>query len=149
MLFLSKNQSNFRLIPIKKNEYFFEYRYKNKRLGVDNNNKFRLYHKKDIVDIPKTIWKIISLNNKEYLIQNNFTKFFIQANKFSLVCNKNINKQILDEFINITNDFKFDFLKLCEESIINKKYFIEKVIFWLFLNIKVGNFKLGYIKKIL
>ena len=69
-LILSKTQSNFRLISIKQNLYFIEIMNTRKKLGVNNNNKIKIYDNKEKINENKKIWNITRVRENEYVIYN-------------------------------------------------------------------------------
>ena len=122
-LILSNIQNNFRLIPIESNQYYIELRYLNKKLGINENNNIILYNNKENINNKKLIWYLIKINKNEYLIQNKFNQKFIEADNFKLKCSNNyyfFNNN--DNYTTINRNFIFNFLKLCEEQNLKKKY---------------------------
>ena len=71
-LILSKKQSNFRLISIKQNLYYIEIMNTRKKLGVNNNNKIKIYDNKEKINENKKIWNITRVRENEYIIYNLF-----------------------------------------------------------------------------
>ena len=107
-----KIKEYFRIIPTENNLYFIEFKALNKNLGVDKNGTIKLFEK-------KTYWNITQLNNSKYIIQNNYTKNFLEIKDEYPVC--------LNKLENITNDkisdnFIFTFFKIFEEVLIKPEH---------------------------
>ena len=124
-LILSDKQSNFRFVPNINNTYYIEYKTTNKRLGITENDKFKLYNKKKEINNTRMIWNIIKIFNNEYLIRNNFNKKYIYAYDCILQFSKVIYKENL---LKKNKSYIFNILKLCEESKKDNKYlkFVKK-----------------------
>ena len=116
-ILLSIYQSNFVFIQIEINKYYIEYRFNKKRLGINTNGNLKLYKKNNKKYKKNMVWIIIRLNNKGYLIKNNYTNNYIYANEINLICSKKINKNE-----NINNNFLFYFYELCVEDKLKNKY---------------------------
>ena len=133
-------EQNFRIISTEKNSslYFIESKPYNKRLALNTTNLIELIllDKNNSLDIKETYWNIIELNNKEFLIQNNYTKKFIEfqeqdVNNIYPGCSKSLiditnnNTVLLND---VQNYFKFSFFKLYEEVEIKDEHikFIDK-----------------------
>ena len=86
LIILSSKQSNFRLILIKSNIYYIESLYNKKRLGIDDNDKIKMYDKNEIACNSKIKWFIIKLYKNNYLIKNEFNHKYIEANNFEIQC---------------------------------------------------------------
>ena len=119
-LILSKKQSNFRLISIKQNLYYIEIMNTRKKLGVNNNNKIKIYDNKEKINENKKIWNITRVRENEYIIYNLFNFKIIEIINNSIKCSRNIT----DLFnINSNNlNTNFNFIKLVEEAKIIKKF---------------------------
>lgn len=135
--------SNFRLILLKSNEYFIEPTFNNKRLGVDNNDKIKLYNPKEIENIEKTIWIIIKINKNHFLIYNKYSQKLLQAKNDYIICKHKYNFEIKKK---LEQNILFKFLKLYEENKIIKtdlknilKEHIDIVIKYIDLNDKQLN----------
>ena len=111
------NSQNFRIIPINSNVYIIEYSMDKRKIGLKNDNL--------IFNDDKTqYWKIINISDNEYLIQNNYTKKFLNdAAKCSTIL-----EEIPKKSSNISNSLKFTFFKLYEEVQLKPEHieFIEK-----------------------
>ena len=116
-----RKEENFRIIPSDKNNlYYIESKPFNKRIGVNNQGGLVLLDKTNNENTKSILWKIIEINNNEYLIQNNLTNNYIELKEnvtinskiYYPICNKNLDKI---KSSNISQDFKFSFFKLCEE----------------------------------
>ena len=128
-LFLSDIQTHFRFVNIYSNLYYIQSKVKNLKLGIDNNDKIKLYDKNNNININRLYWYIYNININQFLIQNKHNMKFIEVdNKFikcnnnsSIFYNKNNNK-----FLN--RNLTFIFVKLFDEGKFNKKsiYFIKK-----------------------
>jgi hypothetical protein len=117
-LILSSKQTNFRIILIKSNNiYIIETKHKRKKLGIDDNDKIILYnYYKDIINPKKIFWYITQNSEKEFFIQNVYNHKYLEINNNSFECSVNFIKE------NYIKNFKFKFLKMVEEGILNKKY---------------------------
>ena len=123
-LFLSDIQNNFRLINVKDNNYYIESRFLKQKIGVNNNNKILFYKRFNNINIDKLLWKIIKINENDYLIQNLYNKKYIESYGYKLICSNDIfdNNKNININSKIYQNFSFKFLKLGEESILIKKY---------------------------
>ena len=133
-------EQNFRIISTEKNSslYYIESKSFNKRLGLNNTNldELILLDKNRSFHIKMTYWKIIELNDKEFLIQNNYTKKLVEfqeqdGNNIYPGCSKNltdITKNNTIQLNEVPNYFKFSFFKLYEEVEIKDEHikFIDK-----------------------
>ena len=113
-LLLLNEFSYFRLILIELKSYYIELVYNNKKLGIDDFNKIKLYNEKEITIINKVIWDITKINDNQYLIQNKFTRKCLQVNNYKIICHNDCSKK--------NTNFIFSFLKLYEEVYITKKH---------------------------
>lgn len=125
ILILSSNNVNFRLANIESNKFFIELINKNKKLGLDENERIKLYSSKENVLKTKLYWNIIKIIDSLYIIQNEFNQKYIEVyNNNFLQCSNNItfileNKNFI---LNNSKMFVFSFFKLYEEDNLNKKY---------------------------
>ena len=123
---------NFRIISTNSDLYFIESILLNKILGINDKNEFIFLEKNGSAKINNIYWNIISFNNKEYLIQNNFTRNFFEYENYYLKCSQNLSEFLNDNDTNkansISNLFKFSFFKLYEEVELKPNHipFIEK-----------------------
>ena len=120
---------NFRIIYSDSDLYFIESTLLNKRLGVNIKDDFILSDKNDSRKIKNIYWNIIEINNKQFLIQSNYTKNYFEYENYYLKCSRNLSEFKNDNnMTNITDTFKFSLFKLYEEVEINPKYapLIEK-----------------------
>ena len=116
---------NFRIIPSISDFYYIEEIQFNKRLGVNNKDELIFLEKNNSEIIENNHWNIIKINKNEVLIQNMFTRNFIEYENYYLKCSQN-----LTEFIkkgkyktnDISNSFKFSLFKLYEEVELNPDY---------------------------
>ena len=115
-------EENFRIIPTVNNLYFIESKPFNKRLGIDDKGEIILLEKHDFDMKLEVYWNIIQLSEDKFLIQNNYTKNFLEytENKKNSypICSKNIfeiTNNDTNNIENITDTFIFSFFKLCEE----------------------------------
>ena len=110
-------ENNFRIIS-SNSSYFIESKILERRVGIKDGNNL-IFIDKNIIEISEGIyWNIIHLDNKKYLIQNNYTKNYLEVIKGNLECSNNLSKieengDVLTN--NISNSFKFSFFKLYEE----------------------------------
>ena len=86
ILVISNKKSHFRLNLIKYNIYYLEHRGTKKRIGVDNKNNLKIYKTNNNKLGSKIFWKIIRINNMEFIIQNQFNNKFIEVNNNFLQC---------------------------------------------------------------
>ena len=124
-LLLSDKQSPFLFIRKKLNVYCIETRKLRKRLGVDNNNNIILYNRKENNIKNEFYWNIIKVKNNQYMIQNKYSKNFIEINNSFIQCSKrptdisnNINYNSNSQI-----NFIFTFLKLFEQAEIKLENF--------------------------
>ena len=116
-------EENFRIIPTVNNLYFIESKPFNKRLGIDDKGEIILLGKQDSDIKQETYWNITRLSEDKYLIQNNYTKNYLEYiednnNNSYPICSKNlydITKNDSKTMENIADTFIFSFFKLCEE----------------------------------
>jgi hypothetical protein len=120
-LILSKTQSNFRLISIKQNLYFIEIMNTRKKLGVNNNNKIKIYDNKEKINENKKIWNITRVRENEYVIYNLYNFKIIEIINNSIKCSRNIT-DIFNNNSNKNLNTNFNFIKLVEEAKIIKKF---------------------------
>ena len=123
-------EESFRIISTKSNLYFIESKPFNQRLGVNDKEEIILFNKYNSEKLEEIYWKIIPINDKEFLIQNNRTKKFLQIDGEIPKCSKNFS-EITNDTMSITdalNIFRFSFFKLCEEVELKPEYIeiIEK-----------------------
>ena len=117
-------EQNFRIVSTNSSLYIIESKPFNKRIGINNKDEVVLLDKNNISEILEVIyWNIININNKEYLIQNNYSKKFIEFEEIDMnnmypKCSKNFSEITNNNTIKINDipdSFKFSFFKLCEE----------------------------------
>ena len=96
--------------------YFIELKSTNQKLGVDINENVILFNSTDNISLARVKWTIIKLNEEEYLIQNKYTRKYLQQNNKQIIC-------IFDHY-NYTNKalFKFSFFKMFEEVDFRQEY---------------------------
>ena len=115
--------SYIRMIPIESDIYNIEIKLVNKKLTLDNENNLKLISEISDIYGDNIFWKIIKINDDEYLIQNNSTKNFLEANSYRINCTKDISDIVVNkDYQNISDNFKFKFIKLYEEPEINEEY---------------------------
>ena len=130
-------EQNFRIKQTNSSLYYIESKPFNKILGINDKNEVILLDKNSNYENLKEIyWNIIKINEKEFIIQNNYTQKFIEfeeydTNNFYPKCSKNITEITNNRTIKINdilNSFKFSFFKLCEEVKFKQEYieFIDK-----------------------
>ena len=124
--------NNFRIIP-NSSSYFIESKILDHRLGIKDKDEL-IFVDKNISDISEGIyWNIIHLDNKQYLIQNNYTKNFLEIDMEKLKCSNNLSDivgngvDLINNADKISSVFKFSFFKLYEEVEIKPEHikFIE------------------------
>ena len=125
-------ENNFRIIP-NNSSYFIESKILEHRLGIKDRNEL-IFVDKNISDISEGVyWNIIHLTHKQYLIQNNYTKNFLEIEREHLKCSNNLSDilengaDLINNTDNISDSFKFSFFKLYEEVNIKPEHikFIE------------------------
>ena len=123
IIILSNKQINFRLVPIISFSYYIESRGKRKKIGINENGKIIFYDKLDNNNKNKVIWNIIKVNNNGYLIQNIFSKKFIEVdNDEEIKCSNYLSYNITDKGKSIEKKFFFNFTKLFEEGKFNFQF---------------------------
>jgi len=109
---------NFRIIP-NNSSYFIESILLDQRIGIKDKDEL-IFIDKNTSEISEGIyWNIIHLDNNQYLIQNNYTKNYLEINRGYLKCFNNLseilNKNLINNIKKISNRLKFSFFKLYEE----------------------------------
>ena len=132
LYFTSKKEGkeeSFKIISTNYNSFYIESKIFNKILGINDKNEVYLFDKNitsEENNLKNLSWNFIKLNQKEYLIQNNLSKKFIEIKKnftnnisyYYPDCSENINEitnNTLQINNNISKTFRFSFLKLYEE----------------------------------
>ena len=132
LYFTSKKEGkeeSFKIISTNYNSFYIESKIFNKILGINDKNEVYLFDKNitsEENNLKNLSWNFIKLNKKEYLIQNNLSKKFIEIKKnftnnisyYYPDCSENINEitnNTLQINNNISKTFRFSFLKLYEE----------------------------------
>ena len=110
--------SYFRLVLTKTKGYFIESVYYNKLLGIDDYDNIIFYSNKEKSNLQKMTWNIFNIDNI-FLIQNKFSRKFIEMRNSDLVCKKKRENYFNNDIIMNTN-FLFNFLKLYEEGDLKK-----------------------------
>ena len=122
-------EESFKIISTNYNSFYIESKIFNKILGINDKNEVYLFDKNitsEENNLKNLSWNFIKLNKKEYLIQNNLSKKFIEIKKnftnnisyYYSDCSENINEitnNTLQINNNISKTFRFSFLKLYEE----------------------------------
>ena len=122
-------EESFKIISTNYNSFYIESKIFNKILGINDKNEVYLFDKNitsEENNLKNLSWNFIKLNKKEYLIQNNLSKKFIEIKKnftnnisyYYPDCSENINEitnNTLQINNNISKTFRFSFLKLYEE----------------------------------
>jgi len=124
----SSKRFDLRIIPLNSSGYYIESPILNKRLAIDSNNILKLVPKEKTEYIQNNIWNLIKINEKEYFIQNNKTKNFLEYYHIQPKCWKDISLQIKNNNQPVLSFYKFELLKLYEEPEIKKEHleFINK-----------------------
>ena len=125
----------FKIVSSNNNSFYIESKIFNKILGVNDKYEIKLLDKNNIEKIQEIYWNFIRLNNKEYLIQNNYTKKIIEIKQnvtrnntyFYPKCSNNLTQIAINNnntipLYNISNCYKFSFLKLYEEVQLKPEY---------------------------
>ena len=114
-------KQNFRIVPSDSyGLYYIESKPLNMRIGLDDKNNLILKDKNNHYSIQDTYWNITNIHDNIFIIQNYYSKNFIRAMKNSniLICKNNlddITNSYKVQINNVSDDFKFLFLKLFEE----------------------------------
>ena len=122
-------EESFKIVSTNYNSFYIESKLFNKILGINDKNEVYLFDKNITSkenNLKNLSWNFIKLNKKEYLIQNNLSKKFIEIKKnftnnisyYYPDCSENINEitnNTLQINNNISKTFRFSFLKLYEE----------------------------------
>ena len=113
-------EKDFRIIHTNSTSYYIEAKQIKKSLGININNEIVLLDKNSSDQFEEEYWNIIQINDKEFLIQNNQTKNFMEIipESNTIKCSNNLTDIMEnDTFLidNISDCFKFSFLKLYEE----------------------------------
>ena len=114
-------EESFRILSVEDNNsgiYYIISKPFNKKLGVNEKNELILY---DTNELFKTKWNFIKINDKEYLIQNDFNKKYLEIKNrkegtkiiYYAICSNDIDQNLEPD--KIKNIFKYSFFKLCEE----------------------------------
>ena len=153
ILVISNKKSHFRLKLIKSNIYYLEHRGTKKRIGVDNKNNLKIYKTNNNKLGSKIFWKIIRINNMEFLIQNQFNNKFIEVNNNFLQCLNIIEFDINNKNKKERKNFIFKFSRLFKEGNLQKIYlkFINKEpvdILIKYIDLSDKNLKRSSIKQI-
>ena len=126
-------EKDFRIIHINSTLYYIEAKQINKSLGINTNNEIVLLDKNSSDKLEEEYWNIIQINDKEFLIQNNQTKNFMEIipDNNAIQCSNNLTDIKENDTIlinNISDCFKFSFLKLYEEVELKPEHieYIEK-----------------------
>jgi len=125
-----EKENNFRIIP-NNSSYFIESKILEHRLGIKDKDELNFVDK-NVSEISEGVyWNIIHLDKNQFLIQNNFTKNYLEIEKGYLKCYNNLSEieeeNLINNTNNISNSFKFSFFKLYEEVEIKPEHikFIE------------------------
>ena len=114
-LIISDIKFSFNIIPISKFSYVIKYR--NEKIGIDDNNKIILYNNIQNIDIKKYSWNFYNIKRNQYLIKNEYNNKLIEVS---------------DKYIKISNNYNndkkyiFTFFKVFERGFEQKKY--KKII---------------------
>ena len=119
---LDSKQSYFRLLLIKSNLYYIESLYNKNRLGIDSNDKIKIYKKDGIAFNSKTKWFIIKLFKNNYLIKNEFNNKYIKADNFEIQCTNRIINFLNNSSIELNKKYIFNFLKLYVKGIFEQNH---------------------------
>ena len=94
-------------------------KFRNEKVGIDDNNKIIVYNNIDNIEIKKYCWKFYNIKRNQYLIKNEYNNKLIEVcDNYIKISNNNI--------YNIDKKNVFTFLKLFEEGLNQKKY--KKII---------------------
>ena len=116
-LIISNINFCFKIIPLTKFSYIMKFR--NEKVGIDDNNKIIVYNNIDNIEIKKYCWKFYNIKRNQYLIKNEYNNKLIEVrDNYIKISNNNI--------YNIDKKNVFTFLKLFEEGLNQNKY--KKII---------------------
>ena len=110
----------FRITPLQDDIYHIVYKPMNQFFGIDDKGEIKLYNQETNDISEKIKWKIITINDNEYVIQNIHNGKFLEMKnknenrntKYYPICTSNVN---IDKINEIGKAFKFSFYKICEE----------------------------------
>ena len=113
----------FRISPIDSDSYTLESIASNKKISTDDSNNLKLEEIKNSDLTDYSLWKLINVNENEYLIQNIKTKNFLKSESFSVRCSNDISNNISNgNYDRILPSFKYKLLKLYVESETKEEY---------------------------
>ena len=108
-----KNGQMFRFIKTEKNSFIIESKKSNIKLGVNQNGHILMaYNPNDKIFKDTLEWNIIEIGENEYVVQNIGNKNFMEINNNFFQCINNLPLPIKDHKSEISNSYKFSFVKL-------------------------------------
>ena len=123
-MILSKILNQIRILKIKPRTYIIYFN-QSKRIGIDSNNKIKIYNEDKNINNKTLYWNIIKIDDNQYLIKNKYNHEYMVVYKDTIKLKKNLNAYSK----NIEKKFLFDIIKLFEFGDLNNKnhiYIIEK-----------------------
>ena len=109
------NSQQFRIIQTEDNSFYIEIKVR-KKIGVNQIGHVLVVYDSTDETLKKTIkWNIIKIDKNEYVIQNDGNKKFLEINNNFIQCINDLTLPIEENKAKISNNFKFNFIKLYEE----------------------------------
>ena len=112
-LIISEIKYSFNIIPLSKFSYIIKFR--NQKIGIDDNNKIAIYNNTENIDIKKYSWNFYNIKRNQFLINNEYNNKLVEAcNNYIKISNNNI--------YNNDKKYVFTFFKLFEKGLNQKQY---------------------------
>ena len=112
-LIISEIKYSFNIIPLSKFSYIIKFR--NQKIGIDDNNKITIYNNTENIDIKKYSWNFYNIKRNQYLIKNEYNKKLVEvSDNYIKISNNNI--------YNNDKKYVFTFFKLFEKGLNQKQY---------------------------
>ena len=112
-LIISEIKYSFNIIPLSKFSYIIKFR--NQKIGIDDNNKITIYNNTENIDIKKYSWNFYNIKRNQFLIKNEYNNKLVEAcNNYIKISNNNI--------YNNDKKYVFTFFKLFEKGLNQKQY---------------------------
>ena len=123
-----KNSQSFRLVKTDNNLYYIENK-NHIRIVVNENGHVLMMYNPNEKNLQQTMeWNFILLEDNKYIIQNHGNKKFLEINNNFFQCINDLPQPIEEHKSEISDNFKFNLLKLYEEVTFTKeqKDIVEK-----------------------
>ena len=123
-----KNSQSFRLVKTDNNLYYIENK-NHIRIVVNENGHVLMMYNPNEKNLQQTMeWNFILLEDNKYIIQNHGNKKFLEINNNFFQCINDLPQPIEEHKSEISDNFKFNLLKLYEEVTFTKeqKEIVEK-----------------------